>query len=251
MELDIEQFRQIPNYPSYFINKEGSTVLRWCNPETYYSENKKFYRRRISDVPTELETDKYVLCKGIVYRKIKFTDNHIGYLSVGLANNEGQRNFYVHRLVYMTFVGTIPDSLQINHINHDKSDNRLENLEVVTASENQEKSVLFHGGKLLPRCKKCGSKMWRNAVNDYCIKCQPKNRHGRNPGRKGVVRLNGRKVKDRPSKDSLENLIQNHSFVQIGRIYGVSDNAIRKWCKSYGLPFRKLAIKQQYDMTTK
>ena len=92
--------------------------------------------------------------------------------------------------------------------------------------------------------------MWRNAVNDYCIKCQPKNRHGRNPGRKGVVRLNGRKVKDRPSKDSLENLIQNHSFVQIGRIYGVSDNAIRKWCKGYGLPFRKSDIKQKYRRVT-
>lgn len=183
-ELDIEQFKQIPNYPSYFINKEGSTILKKCNPETYYGENKKFYRRRINDVPTELETDKYVLCNGIVYRKIKFTDNHIGYLSVGLTNNEGQRNFYVHRLVYMTFVGTIPDGMQINHINHNKSDNRFENLEVVTVSENQEKSVLFHDGKLLPRCKKCGSKMWRNAVNDYYIKCQPKNRHGRNPGKR-------------------------------------------------------------------
>lgn len=69
--------------------------------------------------------------------------------------------------------------------------------------------------------------------------------------KKGVVRLNGRKVKDRPSKDSLENLIQNHSFVQIGRIYGVSDNAIRKWCKGYGLPFRKSDIKQKYRRVTK
>ena len=245
-KLDIEQFKQIPNYPSYFINKEGSTILKKCNPETYYSENKKFYRRRINDVPTELEVDKYVLGNNIVYRKLKFTDNHIGYLFVKLVNNEGERNLYVHRLVYTTFVGVIPDGSQINHINHNKSDNRLENLEVVTASENQEKSVLFHGGKLLPRCKKCGSKMWKNTVNDYCIKCQPENRHSRKGivclSRKGIVCLSRRKVKDRPSKDTLANLIQNHSFVQIGRIYGVSDNAIRKWCKSYGLPFRKSDI---------
>lgn len=30
-------------------------------------------------------------------------------------------------------------------------------------------------------------------------------------------------------------------------MYGVSDNAIRKWCKQYDLPFRKKDIKQQKE----
>lgn len=247
MEINIEQFKQIPNYPSYFINKDGSTILKKCNPETYYSKNKKFYRRRINNVPTELDADKYILCNNVVYRVKKFTDNHIGYLSVGLINNDGQRNFYVHRLVYMTFVGDIPDGLQVNHINHNKSDNRLENLEIVTASENLEKSVLFHGGKLLPRCKKCGAKMGRKSVTNYCTKCQPKD----DPDRKNKISFILRKVKNRPSKDTLESLIQNYSFVKIGKIYGVSDKAIVKWCKGYGLPFRKSDIKLQYGRVTK
>lgn len=42
----------------------------------------------------------------------------------------------VHRLVYQTFVGPIPPELEINHINGNKHDNRLANLELVTPSQN-------------------------------------------------------------------------------------------------------------------
>jgi len=41
-----------------------------------------------------------------------------------------------HRLVYRHFNGPIPDGLTINHKNGEKQDNRPENLEVVTYSEN-------------------------------------------------------------------------------------------------------------------
>lgn len=47
------------------------------------------------------------------------------------------------------------------------------------------------------------------------------------------------KSKNIPSKDDLEKLIYNTSFLQIGRIYNVSDNAVRKWCEKYNLPFRR------------
>lgn len=36
-----------------------------------------------------------------------------------------------------------------------------------------------------------------------------------------------------PTKDELIKLIKNNSYCAIGRIYGVSDNAVRKWCKKY------------------
>jgi hypothetical protein len=41
-----------------------------------------------------------------------------------------------HRLAWETHIGDIPEGMQINHKNGDKSDNALPNLEVVTASEN-------------------------------------------------------------------------------------------------------------------
>ncbi len=49
--------------------------------------------------------------------------------------------------------------------------------------------------------------------------------------------------KNIPSKAQLEKLIYDMSFVKIGDLYGVTDNAVRKWCKQYNLPFRKKDMK--------
>ena len=49
----------------------------------------------------------------------------------------GKRKWYgTHRLVWIVFNGPIPEGMQVNHINEDKSDNRLENLNLMTPSEN-------------------------------------------------------------------------------------------------------------------
>ena len=55
-----------------------------------------------------------------------------------------------------------------------------------------------------------------------------------------------RKV-DRPEREELLQLIQTKSFCEIGRIYGVTDNAIRKWCKNMNLPSTKEEIKNYQD----
>lgn len=51
-----------------------------------------------------------------------------------------------------------------------------------------------------------------------------------------------RKV-ERPSKEKLNELIKNKPFTEIAKEYGVSDKAIVKWCKVYGLPHRKKDMK--------
>lgn len=48
---------------------------------------------------------------------------------------------FVHRVVYETFIGNIPKNFVINHINGNKRDNRLENLEAITSSENRLHSI--------------------------------------------------------------------------------------------------------------
>lgn len=58
--------------------------------------------------------------------------------------------------------------------------------------------------------------------------------------------LSQRKV-ERPSKDELLKLIKTTSFLQIGKLYGVSDNAVRKWCKYYELPYKQKEIKYLKD----
>lgn len=46
------------------------------------------------------------------------------------------------------------------------------------------------------------------------------------------------------TRDELKNLIRTTSFLQIGKQFGVSDNAIRKWCKNYELPYKSTEIKK-------
>ena len=36
--------------------------------------------------------------------------------------------------------------------------------------------------------------------------------------------------------------IYKYPFTQIGKMFGVTDNTIRKWCKKYNLPFRRRDI---------
>ena len=68
-----------------------------------------------------------------------------GYLFTSLTKNNITRHYFVHRLVYEAFNGKLPrfvaatkgdERMEVNHINEDKIDNRLENLELVTCTQN-------------------------------------------------------------------------------------------------------------------
>ena len=48
-------------------------------------------------------------------------------------------------------------------------------------------------------------------------------------------------------RDELKVLIRTTSFTAIGKKYGVSDNAVRKWCKTCNLPYRKKDINSYSD----
>lgn len=45
-------------------------------------------------------------------------------------------------------------------------------------------------------------------------------------------KIRQRKVTNRPSKEELIQLLETNSFCAVGRMYNVSDNAVRKWLKS-------------------
>lgn len=49
-------------------------------------------------------------------------------------------NQCVHRIVYETFVGDIPEGYEIDHVNSVRDDNRLINLQLLTHVENIRKS---------------------------------------------------------------------------------------------------------------
>lgn len=49
---------------------------------------------------------------------------------------------------------------------------------------------------------------------------------------------------ERPNRQTLKELIQRLPFSQIALIYGVTDNAVRRWCDSENLPRKKSEIKK-------
>lgn len=59
-----------------------------------------------------------------------------GYCYVGLYNNKKHKNIRVHRIVAKMFIPNTKNKPQVNHMNGNKRDNRVENLEWVTCSEN-------------------------------------------------------------------------------------------------------------------
>lgn len=58
--------------------------------------------------------------------------NAAGYLTVSIKG----KNYYAHRIAYLLFYGDIPSG-QVDHINGLKSDNRICNLRIATASQNK------------------------------------------------------------------------------------------------------------------
>lgn len=59
------------------------------------------------------------------------------YKSVHFTKNEIKKRFLVHRLVAFNFLNTNIEKAEVNHIDFDKSNNNLSNLELVSRGENQ------------------------------------------------------------------------------------------------------------------
>ena len=63
-----------------------------------------------------------------------------GYMYVTLCKNGVRKNHYIHRLVAEAFIGEIKDGYVINHLDYDRSNNRVENLEIVSQKDNVDYS---------------------------------------------------------------------------------------------------------------
>ena len=87
---------------------------------------------------------RFVLTKEKVMKQRHDKD---GYLRITMTKNGKQKVISVHRLVALAFIPNNENKKQINHINGIKDDNRIENLEWCTNSENQLHSIHILGNK--------------------------------------------------------------------------------------------------------
>lgn len=64
--------------------------------------------------------------------------NQRGYFAVSLSKEDKRTSYRVHRLVANAFIPNPDNKPQVNHIDGDKSNNKAENLEWLTQSENMK-----------------------------------------------------------------------------------------------------------------
>lgn len=110
--------------------------------------------------------------------------------------------------------------LVLDHINGINDDYRIDNLRFLCPNCNSQQSTFCGKGKKVYKiCIQCGNKKNYKSPSGLCFKCRG---------------LNDRKVK-RPTPEELKNLIITSNFSEIGRKFGVTDNAVRNWAKYYNI----------------
>ena len=71
----------------------------------------------------------------------KLTGSNVnGYKVVSIRNGQTKMQCRVHRIVWIARNGVIPEGYVVDHINNDKTDNRICNLQILTAEENSHKA---------------------------------------------------------------------------------------------------------------
>lgn len=84
--------------------------------------------------------DKNGIIKSYHRKKVSVLKPYInkdGYYTTDLSKNKVRKKFLVHRLVGLNFIPNPENKPEINHKNGIKTDNRIENLEWTTRSENE------------------------------------------------------------------------------------------------------------------
>lgn len=201
------------------IKKVGYTTVSGGNTKTVRSRIEKYGidTSHFSNNGAMIRTEENVFCKDStasqkVLREWFKKGNYVPYKCDCCGITEWQGKELV---------------LQLDHKNGNNHDNRLENLHWLCPNCHSQTDTFC--GKQLKKekivkekkyCIDCGQEITSGA--ERCIKCAS----------------SARRVTERPSKEELYQFLVEHNgnFSAAGRNFGnVSDNAVRKWCDSYGL----------------
>jgi len=128
---------------------------------------------------------------------------------------------YEHIQVYFEFHGIIPKEDDIiHHLDGNKMNNRHENLILLSKGDHSKLHAWLDSNRTINEevecCKICGRTL-QDKQRGFCsIECYSID------SRKNI-----------PSKEHLEELIKTNCREAIGRMFGVSGNAVKKWMIGY------------------
>jgi predicted RNA-binding Zn-ribbon protein involved in translation (DUF1610 family) len=152
-------------------------------------------------------------------------------------------------------------NMVLDHINGVYDDSRIENLRMVCPNCNSQLDT--NCGKNVSdknnyKCIKCGVGLSRKTLSGLCKKCyfiqinENPSKGNKDHSKNKICISCGSKIrnnksgkcfkcvdrniiKNKPTKDILEELIKNTPMTKIGEKYQVSSNSVKKWCKKYGI----------------
>ena len=122
--------KPIPNYPNYSVTEDGKIINNKTN------------------------------------RELKPILGNVGYYQVSLCNSGKIKNVSIHRLVASAFLSNDENKREVNHINGIKTDNRIENLEWNTSSENRQHAFDTGLKKYTERQRRINSELFSKPVLD-------------------------------------------------------------------------------------
>lgn len=130
--------------------------------------------------------------------------------------------------------GKIP--IELHHINGDNSDNRIQNLQILCPNCHALTPTYSGKNKVnkVRRTKKQERQQFYTEPKYICVVCG-KLGYGVRYCSVDCAHIDQRKVLNRPTKELLTEQIEKYSWTALGRMYGISDNGVRKWARAYEL----------------
>ena len=183
----------------------------------------------------------------------KHTDEEVFRRNNGFSTTVVKRAFKEHiEIPYECAICHLPPIWQgkplvltMDHIDGDTDNNEFTNLRWICPNCDRQLDTYANRNKKRSSARPLLAMSERKTGKDSCPLC------GREKEKDAKCCVNCwnelKRVTEWPSRDVLKFEIRTFSFSELSRKYNVSDNAIRKWCKYYGLPHKKSDINKISD----
>lgn len=248
------------------ILERKDDILRWISE----NQSKAFMCKELSCKTTTLNSylDKMGIKykgnqshKGFNNKKLetpieKYLNNEIQIASYRLKNkliNEGIKEMKCESCGLEYWKGVVIP-LELHHIDGNHFNNNLDNLKLLcpnchALTDNYRgRGTKSYKSKRNKKNREYKNHLHQNVVKEnHCIDCGKAISDKAKRCKSCASKMQRKKCENRPSRRELKYLIRNNPILQIAKNYDVSDNAIRKWCKQYDLPYKSREIKRYTD----